>query len=317
MGCVFYALAGVGEARESAPSPSARAAATVAPVATITPTPATVPEKKGEMDFRLGSAPEGKSTSPITDDWLKTIVSIEVDSGKEPPTPVGTGFLLQTERNHVILVTSKHVIANDEGRLISNLVYRFNNSERGSEIIKEEDFDSRTANWFLSEKADIACRFISWKGDFDIKSIPLKMVLRQQYVRPGAPLVVFGFPMGLRSESHPTAIARKGSVARSDADGLLLEAFIFPGSSGGPVFYLPTVSVDDVAIKSPFLNSPRLVGVVSSFIPYTDIAWSSQTKRPRITFEENSGLSNAAPADAIIDLIKRRDVNEADIALGK
>jgi hypothetical protein len=38
---------------------------------------------------------------------------------------------------------------------------------------------------------------------------------------------------------------------------------------------------------------------VSSYIPYVDVAVSQQTKRPRITFEENSGLTQIFPVEAI------------------
>ena len=40
-----------------------------------------------------------------------------------------------------------------------------------------------------------------------------------------------------------------------------------------------------------------LLGIVSSYIPYADVAVSRQTGRPRITFEENSGLAKVVPID--------------------
>jgi len=277
----------------------------------VSPAPQTSPEKKGEMDVGLGLAPEGKITSPITDDWLNAVVSIEIVSG-EKPIPIGTGFLIVTEKDHVILVTAKHVITGGTEKVVEDLGYRFNNTERGSNLVREGDFSRSTGTWFLSEKADLACRYISWKPNNVIKGIPVNMLLRQKYLRAGAPVLVFGFPIGLRSEQHPTAIARRGTVARSDTDGLMLDAFMFPGNSGGPVFYMPTFSVDDVFLKSPYLNAPRLIGLVTSYVPYTDVAVSAQTKRPRITFEENSGLSNTVTADELIDLLGRPEIVKLD-----
>jgi len=79
----------------------------------LAPSAVPSPEKKGEMD--VGLAPEGKVTSPITDEWLNCVVSIEV-TGKKQPTPVGTGFLVVSEKEHVILVSAKHVVVGETDR---------------------------------------------------------------------------------------------------------------------------------------------------------------------------------------------------------
>ena len=47
-----------------------------------------------------------------------------------------------------------------------------------------------------------------------------------------------------------------------------------------------------------------LLGIVYQFLPYTDTAYSRQTNRPRITFEENSGLASVIPADYIEETIQ-------------
>jgi hypothetical protein len=48
---------------------------------------------------------------------------------------------------------------------------------------------------------------------------------------------------------------------------------------------------------------------VKAYVPYHDIAASQQTKRARIIFEENSGLSAVEPVDHIlttVDLAMKR-----------
>ena len=42
-----------------------------------------------------------------------------------------------------------------------------------------------------------------------------------------------------------------------------------------------------------------MIGLVSSYVPYRDVAISNQTNRPRIIFEENTGLTNIIPVDDI------------------
>jgi hypothetical protein len=51
------------------------------------------------------------------------------------------------------------------------------------------------------------------------------------------------------------------------------------------------------------VTSANLVGVVSGYVPYQDIAVSQQTGRPRIIFEENSGLATIVPAERVIELV--------------
>lgn len=74
----------------------------------------------------------------------------------------------------------------------------------------------------------------------------------------------------------------------------------FPGNSGGPVIIKPEFTHIE-GTKSQ--NESRLIGLVKSYIPYTDVAISPQTGRPRVVFEENTGLTNVEPVDYIIDTI--------------
>ena len=46
------------------------------------------------------------------------------------------------------------------------------------------------------------------------------------------------------------------------------------------------------------------MGVVKSYILYTDIAYSSQTNLPRVSFMENSGLAEVIPLDYLRDIAK-------------
>jgi hypothetical protein len=65
-------------------------------------------------------------------------------------------------------------------------------------------------------------------------------------------------------------------------------------------------------LKSPLLNEEKLIGVVSSFIPYRETAVSLQTQRPRIVFEENSGLSNVVPIAKLVELLSSEPVSSLD-----
>lgn len=234
---------------------------------------------------------------------MKTVVSIEVVIKPGVEKPLGTGFLVQSPNKHILLLTAKHVILDDKGNIIKNLTFRLNDKSGKSILITDELLaKSIVSKWFLSDSFDLACQFIYRKKTSDVMFIPLSMFLSAAKVNVGAPLVILGFPLGLRSSEFAVPIARKAMVARTDFDKIIVDGFVFPGNSGGPVIYSPTVQFGE-GIIAGVLNEQRLIGVVSESINYVDIAISQQTKRPRITFEDNAGLSIVIPTDAVLELI--------------
>lgn len=123
--------------------------------------------------------------------------------------------------------------------------------------------------------------------------------------------------MGLRSVDHAKPIARRGMVGRADPTVVLADLFIFPGNSGGPVLYVPAFKTGGVSFGgTEVVRQEMLIGMVSSFIPYSDVAVSVQTKRPRVVFEENSGLANLVPAWVVRNFITTGEVDSLDAKLG-
>jgi S1-C subfamily serine protease len=124
----------------------------------------------------------------------------------------------------------------------------------------------------------------------------------------GDGLFVLGFPMGLSGTPlRNYVIARRGSIARiSDViDGssktFLIDAFIFPGNSGGPV--VSAVNFTAIEGTKPH-NAAYLIDMVKGYLPYDDILVSQQTGRPRMVSEENSGLAEVIPVDFINETIE-------------
>ncbi len=261
---------------------------------------------------------EKKLTSNFNQNWLKTIISIEIIEKNEKKkiekhNPIGTGFLIKSPNNHLVLITAKHVIIDkNTGNVRNNLAYRLNDKKGNSVLITEEKLEKLSmGSWFLSETFDLGCRFIIVSKTSDIATMPQDSFLEVEDVQAGAQIFLLGFPLGIRSEEYAKPITRQGIVSRSDSDNLIVDVGFYPGNSGGPVIYVPVMKLGK-GLNSPLLNEEKLVGVATQYISYIDVATSAQTGRPRIIFEENSGLCNIVPVNAINALLRRDDVSTLD-----
>jgi len=264
------------------------------------------------------TTPPTLRTSQLDQQWLDAVVSIErlPVAGKE--LPIGTGFIVGSTRNHLILVTAKHVVHDDTGKLLGDLAYRLNRIAGSSQLLKDADLVQASAgSWFVSQQDDLAVRFLPIVQGASVKAIPLDRFVEEPQVEAGTPLAALGFPLGLRSVDHAMPIARRGMIGRADPTAVLADLFVFPGNSGGPVLYVPAFKTGGVSFGgAEIVRAEMLVGMVSSFIPYSDTAISLQTKRPRVVFEENSGLANLVPAWVVKKFIATGEVSSFDEKLG-
>ncbi len=152
-------------------------------------------------------------------------------------------------------------------------------------------------NFALLQRSDLQVSFF----ENDKAAITVER-MRQLGVCEGDFAYVLGFPLGLGGGHRNAVVVRSGIVARlrdlldGQNDQFLLDAFVFPGNSGGPVVLKPEVMAIE-GTDAP--SSAYLIGVVRSYVPYQDVAVSQQSGRPRVIFEENSGLAAIHPVDAI------------------
>jgi hypothetical protein len=98
-------------------------------------------------------------------------------------------------------------------------------------------------------------------------------------------------------------LARVRDLLARTSKIFLVDAFVFPGNSGGPVILKP----EAIAIEGTKAQiAPYLIGIVQAYVPYQDVAVSLQTGRPRVIFEENAGLAAVHPVDFIEETIAAR-----------
>lgn len=241
----------------------------------------------------------------IVPDLMDCIVPLE---RVEDSSFAGTAFFLECFRCETdpeqfipVLVTNRHVIKDEALR------YRVNITDGSvkSHVIGDT-IDGFTSNWIVHPNDDIDLAVTippyiigqlatgfnqSWITDIDL-------------LTEGRELFFVGFPLGRGVEAGipHKSIYRSGCLAQKGEIKFLMEANVFPGSSGSPVFLKPRIKYN-VEGEIEFENQ-SLIGVVSSYIPYLDYAKSTQTGRVRIMFEDNSGLSNVFKIQLLDDIFR-------------
>ena len=120
----------------------------------------------------------------------------------------------------------------------------------------------------------------------------------------GDEVYTLGFPLGLAGDERNDVIVRQGVVARigdwydGRSDSFLIDASVYPGNSGGPVIAKPTLF--SYIETRPY---PKLIGMVSGYVPYQDFARSDQTGELVSVSTENSGLARVVPMDKVHETV--------------
>jgi hypothetical protein len=249
----------------------------------------------------------------------------------------GTGFFYgeltendpdpKKRKYRLFLVTARHVVdmhvkAQREDPKLPPLSARLNPKDLGAAaqefiIPSVETGDNHT--WFFHPNTAIDVAVVPINGpmlldkgisfehfDSDVVVAPREK-MKEIEVSEGDGVFVLGFPMGLSGKQRNYVILRQGAIARiaemlgNASTTFMLDCFVFPGNSGGPVILKP----DMVSIQNTKSNDKAyLIGMVLDTKDYTDVAYSKQTGQPRVLFEENSGLADIIPMDYIDETIK-------------
>jgi len=258
-------------------------------------------------------------------DYLDSVVAIGNESPNGKINWLATGFLLGrflkkiddgTHDYQAFLITNKHVVKD-----LKSMKIRLN--PKTSEIAKDYSvklFDEEGERLWIGhpdETIDIAIlginlkkarkegmNFHIFRSDFDIASINQ---MKEKGVSEGDLVYGLGFPMGFVDPNRQYVIVRSGSIARirdlfeGYRKDFLVDLFVFPGNSGGPIIIRPEISHVE---RTKSIGYPYLIGMVQSYVTYRDIAWSQQTGKPRVVFEENSGLASVIPIQYVLEIIE-------------
>ena len=230
----------------------------------------------------------------------------EVKSQELRFPPIGSGVLVSIS-NRFFVVTAGHVISPDE-----NVFYRIpqKNNQLPQHRPHKAIMQSTGLGWVRCTNADVAVTSINLNIETDdVKVMPLEnFSATYDKVSVGDDVFVAGYPSSVVNIGDPAMhIIRSGIVASKFGDKrLLIDVFTFPGDSGGPVFWKPSVGLSGFPGIKP--RTPSLVGVIITSPLYSEGAVSPVSGRTRITFESNSGLTEIVSASRILELFDYPEV---------
>ncbi len=244
----------------------------------------------------------------------------------------GTGFFYgylvendpapEKRKYEIYLVTAKHVIQGHLATSTRDLEVRVNankSKSRGTSFAISNTPQPGESSWFFhpDPSIDVAAVRINapllQELDFQFGFFASDLTaanrekMKELEIVAGDGVFVLGFPMSLAGAQRNHVIVRQGCIARISemldevSTSFMVDAFVFPGNSGGPVILKPEVGSLTGTQSHP---SSVLIGVITSYRPYRDVAYSMQTKQPRVMFEENSGLADVLPIDYINEAIR-------------
>ena len=211
-------------------------------------------------------------------EFLYSVVRIET-TNKYGAVSSGTSFVFKDSNSpsehQLFLVSNKHVVSDAE----SGIVFLTNKDSNGSPILGDPFFlknDEFAMQWHghPNEDVDVSIMPLSWQLDMVaeggsnafLRPIILNDVASDdlfENLDVSAPILFIGFPNGMFDEKHYLPIVRRGYVATTpnlDFNGeplFLIDASVFPGSSGSPVF---TVG-EQIIGGTPAL---KLLGIISA-----------------------------------------------------
>lgn len=248
----------------------------------------------------------------LPEDWPKTVVLLEertVGDTGESFRPLGTGCLLGYQGVST-LVTAAHVLSGAGEVFVS-----FNRKVGGVGKRPLVDVEAELGcSWqtLADAGADVAVIPVAFdRAQDDVKVIPESLFEFAEGLEESQDVFFLGFPLGVRNVGDVRPLVRAGIVAlKRDDRTLLIDGNVFPGSSGSPVFLKPTM-IDLKTRSLGRIEPARFIGIISGYLPYEDVAVSSQSRRPRVVFEENSGLGVVESTDRIREALESEGYQKA------
>ncbi len=227
--------------------------------------------------------------------------------------PNASGFFIDVQ-GITYLVTAKHVIYDKKtNSLKDHNLCIFTSSKVENTIYLEPIIRIKTkfsVDWIFHENEVVDLAIIPFASD-PAKTAVLRIppdqfaVIDQLFELND--IFFISYQPGIKFENNFNPIIRNGTISIINKDKTFyIDGFAFPGNSGSPVFFKPKgFNYTEKGMEMGFhpLNG-KFIGIIGGYITYSDVAVSIQTGRPRIRFEENTGLSIVWSVDYLLEIIE-------------
>lgn len=180
---------------------------------------------------------------------------------------VGTGFVVgrplkgEPTRWAYVLLTAAHVLESLAGEQVAIVLRLKDPSGEWQRLPTSFRIrDGNQALWVKHPEADVAAMHVRLPEGVIKTLLPTGLLandetLRQYEVHPGDKLFCLGFPLGAESSQSGFAILRSGNIASypllptSRVKTYLFDFEVFPGNSGGPVYFIDSMRAYGGATK--------------------------------------------------------------------
>lgn len=259
-----------------------------------------------------------RSQIPVNDHKENIVVLGIIKDNK--PSFIGTGFLVDI--NGVIhLITAKHVVTkikNNEiysNEIIEEEIFAFFQQKNGKIIGRSISSlqEKHKFKWIFHQNPNVDIAITPFRIDESdkVKVIQTKDFLDTKHLFETYNVYFVSYHPSLMNLEDFSPIFRTGTISRINNDRTIyLDAFAFPGNSGSPVFLIPSpirFDSNKFNIGSDPLGD-KFIGIIGAYITYEEVAVSVQTQRPRIIFQENSGLTKIWTVNYINDILNSKEM---------
>ena len=223
-----------------------------------------------------------------------------------------TGFLLRVE-NVFHMATARHVVVDQQtGNLLDEDLIAFLNLRDGaigSRSIRAFK-DQAQVQWVFHPQKDVDVAMIPFgvnRDTDDVKTVPQEIFLGPEELLELSEVFFLSYQPGILPRRTIAPVFRSGTISTLNEDGTFyVDGSAFPGNSGSPVFLKPSpISFEEEGFSiGTNTQGGKFVGIIGEYVPYQEVAVSLQTGRPRVMFEENTGLSRVWSVKFIQEIIE-------------
>lgn len=244
----------------------------------------------------------------LPEDLIKSTVLFQLKRGQNY-NPIGTGLLVNYKKTF-ILVTCKHVVQDANGNEFQDLCFTVNRNNGTTATYNIAEVQEKfKIKWRYHKKknVDLAVSPIAIdQGIDDIKLVPTSLFEDIAQMPVGDDIFFLGYPLklGTQNVSKVTPLVRAGIISQKNEDSkvFLIDAGVYPGSSGSPVFYRPTIASSTNNGKKS-RNGIKFLGIVSGHHSSSEVLISAKTGEQRMILQENAGLGVVYSADLVKEIL--------------